>query len=738
MVLNATPSRELSEATQIGWRAVGRPVALWVAVAVMSTGCSSCDQQPTYSTRPLPALEWRTPTLPDYGPLSEVTDQAWRQGAKAAMEPLKVPQALETHLDGQERERWEQVLAALIRRQSLEEALEEVVTQRWLTLPDCPAPTATDALPQRWRVEAQRLVQLHRAALWHLGHLEMEALAMHRLLRDTQAQLTAEQSNLIRASLLEPMAQLQRDLEQQDQPATRPDGDWLKGALRPRLARHRPLQRFFDLLIEAITLWQPQVEADATWSHLARALEPHLRAAKRWQAHHRRLVRTFDVLAREHRALSRLATTPPAQRAPVEGAPKIAPSAAPDAAPDAAPATAPEVGLRRCFSLHAHQASLSAQALSITLNMQGEVAAALGHVRWLQHHLPLSDAPRRTDWLAQGQDALASLREQLEARAAALMRFESAISARLDRAHQGLWQALPDVVDPLAHAAPTAPGSATQWRQQFFALKRQPLSKLTQPEPEQPMRKRNKPYPPYISRVIDYYRADAAVAHVEQGLLAISELDAHIARVHELVSPSCAPTQCAALPPGVTPDSPRLGPYVRLWSGLTPDQRHLGHYLIVLELTRLHLARQTDTLARLHAWIAERSTLDGAWPGLEACDETWALYTGADGTYLRFLKRWSELQRDIEAAPNADSDRALSAPLSALLTTQSALSALTIDFARLIDRGQEPPIPLETLLSTWQLLHAAQLRLEEVTLARDAAAAARQQPPQPPQPPKPR
>ncbi len=139
----------------------------------------------------------------------------------------------------------------------------------------------------------------------------------------------------------------------------------------------------------------------------------------------------------------------------------------------------------------------------------------------------------------------------------------------------------------------------------------------------------------------------------------------------------------------------------------------------MLELTRLHLARQTQRLSQAHAWLSEQSALGGAWPHLGLCDKTWELYTNPDGTYLRYLRKLLTLQKNIEQAPEPANDRAFSDNLHALLIYQAELAALTLDYARFADRQQEPPVPLDTLLGAWQSLHQTLLRIEAATVPPD-------------------
>src|SRR5690606_18073404 len=115
----------------------------------------------------------------------------------------------------------------------------------------------------------------------------------------------------------------------------------------------------------------------------------------------------------------------------------------------------------------------------------------------------------------------------------------------------------------------------------------------------------------------------------------------------------------------------------------------------------------------------ELSSADINWDALDDWQQTWMLYTSRQGSYVSFLRAIERLTRDVEDGARQVEGRPVSERLRALLEYQELLYNLTLDYARFVDRGGEPPIPEDTLFAAWRGLQDELRLIEEATLARD-------------------
>ena len=688
-------------------RGRGAPLPFGVAftfVVLMGLG-GACESPPSYALRPLPAIDWSDAPLPSYGSLGRDLEVARRQGLNALKQTLSVPAAIETGLLTEDRLIWEEVLAALLVYNQTSASAQLAATLPWPSTIGCdvaPLPPPTP-LPLTWQVEAQRVIQQHRAIFWRLGMLEIDARTLAQALRKIQKTFNEERSREeVSKALLAPLSAISAQLEHHIPARARLDASWGKMLLRDRFARHRPLFLFIDRLDEAFGYWQQHIAKDPRWGHLERSAVPILEQTQRWQRDFKRLVETVSTGARQIKYLQRLT-----QHLPLSAPPRL-----------------------NCISVHVDVSARSLFVLDHLLRMQYQLITARRGIRTVRVRLERGHSNARKKWIAQGITTLQALETELSERIEGLMALESETLARWDLSSEVLWtQLFSDVANALEQ--PTAPnvGTAGEWRQRFFKTARPmfPHTSPNTPEPVQPRFRRRK-QSPLISYIMELARAPAIVAQIEQGLLAISALAAHLRRVHGLIVQECG-ENCSGLPSAEVPFSPREGTQVRVWQKRPLEERTLGHNLIVLELTRLHLARQTQQLERLYAWIAEGSNIDNTWPHLEDWDGTWDLYVRAGGSYLKFLRKFSELLvecKDVTAPPE---HRPHSKQLGDLMLFQWELVALTIDHARFIDRGREPPTSsqadadLHPLLKEWVRLQETLRSIENATLKRDERAA---------------
>lgn len=451
---------------------------------------------------------------------------------------------------------------------------------------------------------------------------------------------------------------------------------------------------FWLLLDERLRDWQAELQRESRWRFVAEGLNPALESIERWRDDHRRLVAAVGSLSRQLNGLKQVVGPLPVDSSKAH----------------------------QCLYQHLKYGARSVQVFSQALRMQLELMDALQHLRLLRRELALVASPPPL-WYDDVDGQLETLEAEVTQAITNLLRFEAAASIRWDVVDAWLWQVpFNDLARPVLE--PTTPRfqDAAQWRKTFFAFRntlRRPPRPQPEPLPPTP-RRRRKPKPPFVSKVLDLARSPAAVAQIEQGFLAISELDAHMTRFHQSVVQACSPNACDDVPLARVPFSPRGGVIVRRWQEQPLDTRTLGHNLLALELTRLHLARQTQRLTDMYAWFSERSTADPSWPPLKDWDDMWRRYTSTGGTYLKYLLRLAELLETSAQYARGDTGSApISETLQQLLSRQHALVLLTVDYARFIDRGGEPPIPLDTLLDTWAQLATQIQAIETLTLERD-------------------
>ena len=647
-----------------------------------------CEKAKTTPPPPLPELKWESPDLPIL-PFNNVSKD-WKQGVEKLRGELKVPVALETRLDEQDRQTWGLALEALERyRVDAKETLQ-VATLPRSTMEICDQELTEEVARFRWQLVAQKLLQQRRNLLWRLGRLELAARSFHRALQEMKGSFGSDRLRDADEAIFAPLDQLQRDLDRFDSPSTRPDGDWEKAALLPRMARHRPLLLLLDHARERLETWHEEVKNDERWGYTAASVEAPLKAIERWQQEHADLIQASFDLALQAQVLERVLGHPEKEASP----------------------------WRACLAERSRRLALLATTYARLLQAQDDLAQASRQLRALVNALDQGHEAERRQ--------IAQLLTEVTQKSAALMSFEAILLHEWDGLSPKFWESFKEVTSPIAHPAPLQLGGATQWRGVFFDTRDAAKLKLKResPEPPQPLTRRKKPRPPFVSEVLDLVRSPARVAEVEQGLLAISELDAHLLAFHEAIHSACAKGDCIGVPGPTVPFSPRESTWIEQWRSLPVEERTLGHNLIVLELVRLHITRQLQRLAAFHAWFSELSTADLSWHLLDEWEQTWSLYTGRNGSFLSFIRALESLSDTVHSLPKATQRKVLSPRLEQLLVYHSLLYDLTLDYAHAVDRGGDPPIPIATLIATWDKVHTSLVKIEAVTIARDEKAAA--------------
>jgi len=167
---------------------------LWLSFAVLS---GSCEAPPQAIPDPMPKLEWTAPDLPTFGDNAS-TDFLRRRGVEALKEPLAVPDALETLLTKEDREKWRVAVEGVERYRLLAEKTIRLATSPSASTQGCdtligpasdsgsvesPRPAAdTTALQRALEIGTlgARSAKLPRGAPWHAGGVRQRALAPRR------------------------------------------------------------------------------------------------------------------------------------------------------------------------------------------------------------------------------------------------------------------------------------------------------------------------------------------------------------------------------------------------------------------------------------------------------------------------------------------------------------------------------------------------------------------------------
>jgi len=648
---------------------------LWAAALLGA--CLACEARPQAVSEHIPVLVWSKEEVARFRINAEAETQ-WARGEQRLRAPLAMPAAFETRLSREEREIWRVAIDAMERRQALnDEAILMLTAPRAVHEP-CEVRARPETLRLSERIAVQHLLQQQRNILWRLGRNELAARHVLTALTEMQEPFAADRLRHAEGAVLVPLREIKSELAALDTVQTRPDGDWEPGRLLPRLARHRPALLLLARAETALADWETRSAASPRWSYVAPATQPARAAIAIWRKEQVALRDAFTAYVAQSKALERSL------------------------------GSGGEDPTRQCLAQQSKEIRFLSGLYEAVLRMQYEAAEAdqLRQVVWHQAEL---------------RQIVSEVIADLGRDTADLMDMEVALLRRWDRVSATFWQALPNFLH--AETSPTSPvvGDAEAWRTQFFALREQANLRggRAEAEPEQPPDRRGRARPPFVAAIFELVRSPSRVAEVEQGLLAISELESHLAGMRDAVMRVCRDDACMNFPEVRVPHSPRTSSWVDLWRQTPVAERTLGHSLLVLELCQLHLARQVQRMSRIYAWFSELSNADMRWQRLTAWERTWLLYTARNGTYLPYLRAIATLEEESRALTQPRENRRVSPRLQSLLTYQVQLFDLTLDYARFIDRGGEAPIPLETLLAAWQRLHDAFSAIEAATQLRD-------------------
>lgn len=652
---------------------------------------TGCSQKSAPELEPLPPIEFSqsqiTPFLtPDTW---KTAPHDWNIVNDALKYEIQTPDALETRLTKTDRLIWKDALVHLEEAQmQRKDAL--ILSKLQIPLPEaCTPPSSGFSLQQRSQL--QLALQLHRNVLWRMGRLEMASRGVSTHL---QAMLTIFKSDHLSGadkSIIAPIMQLANQINTLRKGQPQPKGDWAPGALHYRMARNAHAEADMLRALTALREWHEQMMASERWQYLANSADPVIQSLEMWIEEFEGLIRAYRADAVHIQSLER------------------------DFAPPHALVAWP------CINNNLRQLRVISELYSRILPMQWALSQAQDDARKTLKRLKSKDyAAINHEYHASQVEAFMT---QIEAQKARLSRSEDLLLHAWDEVNDEIWHGLPDFIDPIHHHSRPAVEDAQAWNLMYQEIKAEiaETSRQAAPEPEQPLNKRGKPMPSFISEVLEMLHAPSRIDEAERSLLAISELEAHMVAIRDELMRLCKQGACRSFPEAELSNSPRTSPWIVTWRQSPASERTLGHTLIVIKLCQLHLGRLVQRLTEIYAWFSETSNADLSWKKLKSWQRIWTLYAEPGGTYASFLKSVSELSLNISSMAQPQKKRAESDDLRTLLEIQHRFFDLTLDYARFIDTRNPPPTTFDELISTWELLDKKLSDIEVATKARDEA-----------------
>ena len=479
--------------------------SILIPIFVVVWGVLGCTSKEPQVLEAIPAMTWReTQTAPFY------TRDQWKNAERdwgmidaGLRQPLSQPEALETRLLREDREVWREALTHLeVARSERKEALRFANLQR-TQAQTCLPPSIELSLKQRSQLRLA--LQLHRNILWRMGRLEMASRGVSHAIRDFLNKFKSGRIRDAEAVIVLPVMQMvaQIDALRENQPV--PRGEWNPGALQFRAARNMHAEAIFVQAETVFESWKTRMEMSERWHYLASTATPVLESLGLWKGEYHALLQAFRAFAAHVQTLER------------------------DFAPPHAIVAWP------CIHQNLHQLRIITELYSHVAPMQWALTLALQDVQ------KTADRLRDPEYRAMNPEKLEgeALRffAQLEGQKARLSRIEDLLLITWDEFNAQIWTGLPDFLDPIHHPTQTVVEDIQTWNTLYREIEGE-LDALPAPaaEPESQGRRKT----PWISSVIETLHAPARIDEAERGLLAISELEAHMISIRdELLSFSC-------------------------------------------------------------------------------------------------------------------------------------------------------------------------------------------------------
>ena len=653
---------------------------------------NACSRQPDAMPTPLPRLEMHPVEVTPFIPESawKTTPRDWNTLSSALRFQITPPEALETRLQKDDREHWKNVLSH-IELSQIERKDALVFSNLQISQPvECHPPTSTFSLLQR--AHLQLTLQLHRNVLWRMGRLEMASRGVSASLRILLPIFSGGGIRNADDNVKKPIETLAKNIDTLMAGHETPRGLWNPVKLQFRVARTAHLAPILVQARSAFLEWQTRMNTAERWQYLANAPAPVIQAIQEWIDEYDALNRAFQTLIQSIKDLERVFAPP--------------------------------------------HAFVAYPCIEKNLRQMRIVSELYGHILPMQHALTFAAdeatqvlASLKTPTYAGTQqefliDQVQQFITQIAAQQNKLTRAEDLLLITWDDVNAVFWNdALQVFVDPIHHHSKPAVENAQTWNILYREFKNQleEASRHIAPEPPQPEDRRGKPYPPYISTVLETLHAPARIDEVERSLLAISELEAHMLSIRDELLKLCKQGACRSFPDAELANSPRTNSWIVSWRQSPANERTLGHSLVVIKLCQLHLSRLVQRLAEIYAWFAETSNADLSWKKLKAWQRIWTLYAEPNGTYATFLKSIAALDQTISDMTTPPKKRAVSPELTRLLILQDQFFDLTLDYARFIDAHVNAPTSFDDLIGTWDMLDHELNAIESATLQRDQA-----------------
>lgn len=671
-----------------------RPL-ICAAIFALSLSVAGCRRTPDETQETIPALNCEAePIAQISAPAAARARQTSQNGSDALNNALRAavspPDALETRLQKEERIIWKDVLRN-IEACGLER--KDAMIMSALIIPRaeaCEPPVSAFSLRQQSQI--QLTLQMRRNVLWRLGRLEMATNGVFHALQNFVAQFRNDHVKGAKETIVDPIKSMARQIGDLRKNQPKPDGNWNPGELAPRMARTAAGAPIFLQARDSFAEWQRDAAQSAQYEYLADSAAPVIAALDAWIDEYGGVIKAIRELAQSIRDLERVFSPPHAFVA------------------------YPCIGnnLRRLRALSQIYAHVLAMQWNLTQARNG-AQTVLRAVR--------SDAyaAAQNEFIA---GEISGFREKLAVQKDNLTRAEDILLHDWDDTSKIVWSSLQVFVDPIHHHMLPAVENAHIWQEMYkhIVAELNALLPKIAAEPQQPLNRRGKPHPAFIHSVTDMLRAPARIDEVERSLLAISELEAHMRAVRDELLRLCKQGGCKGFPEAEISNSPRRSAWVVSWRQSPSQERTLGHSLVVIELCRRHLSRLVQRLTEIYAWFAETSNADLTWKKLKSWQRIWTLYAEPNGTYATFLQSIADLSYNVAMLSKPHKTLAQSPALIELLRLQSLFFDITVDYARFIDTKTPPPVSFDELISTWETLDAALIKIQTLTDERDAAA----------------
>lgn len=661
---------------------------LCIASLVIGLVHGMTNNEPDKIIEPLPAIAWDPLPIPNAKAAAEARD--WTQTKNILRTEMTLPDALETRLNKADREIWRNVLTHI---EAFKKERKDALLFSNLQLQpaqECHPPVSGFSLYQH--AQLQIVLQLHRNILWRRGRLNMAETGIDMQLNAVSSQFESGYVRGGQSAVLDPIALMTHQCDFYGN-VPKPDGKWNPGRLRYRFMKTGLTDAVLLQMKGQFEQWDAKMKKSERYQHLTTPNEALFVSLDDWFEELDSVIDAFRDYAAGIHTLEK--------------------SFAPPHAFIAYP----------CIGKNFRRLRVLSEMAAHVLPMIYHLDRAYFGAAQVAARLKSQDyAAVQQDYLL---DEVGKFQRQVGDNVVSLLQLFDAVLFLLDETNDKIWEAPNHFVDPIHHYMQPAVEDGQIWNAMFNEMMAElnDIRRQIDPEPMQPLNKRGKPYPPYIDDVIDMLHAPARIDEVEHGLLAISELEAHMLSVRNELMRRCKMGACRSFPEAEIANSPRDSAWVVSWRQSPANERTLGHSLIVLKRSQLHLSRLVQRLSDIYAWLSETTNVVLTWQPLKSWQRIWTLYAEPNGTYASFLRSVATLDQNISDLTRPPKNRAVSPNLQRLLILQDRFFDLTLDYARFVDSKRPAPVSFDELSDAWANIDETLLEIQAATHRRDDALA---------------